>query len=37
MTEFVTGIIDRLYSWCVFTCIVCIVIWCVVSEVKRGR
>jgi len=37
MTEFVNDARDRLYSWFWFTCIVVIVIWCVVSEVYHAR
>lgn len=37
LTEFVTGLHDRLYSWFVFTVIVSVVIWCVICEVINAR
>jgi len=37
LSESVTGLYDRLYCWMMFTCIVCIMIWCILLEVADGR
>jgi hypothetical protein len=37
LSDVVTGLYDRLYSWLLFTFILLIMIWCILYEVTNGK